>query len=66
MQVLIENGEPKWDELAKAYRDADSEDERDLIFMTIQECIAADKDLPDNADFKAMAQDFLRQRGLAD
>jgi hypothetical protein len=51
-----------WDGLAADYRYANTEEERELAFEMIRQCVAVD--LPDEADETEGAITFLRNRGL--
>jgi hypothetical protein len=63
-QIIATSEGINWDALARAYRDADTPDERAAAFHLIVDCIAADMELSDEADFEAGAITFLRNRGL--
>jgi hypothetical protein len=51
-----------WDGLAADYCYANTEEERELAFEMIRQCVAVD--LPDEADETEGAITFLRNRGL--
>jgi hypothetical protein len=53
-----------WDDLADAYRAAQTEQERADAYQKIVEAFAADPDLDEDADLDAGADAFLRERGL--
>lgn len=63
-KIIISGGKIDWNALADLYREAKTQDERDRAFEAIEQAIAADKELPDDTDFKAGAEEFLRGRGL--
>jgi hypothetical protein len=63
IEVLVTNGQPNWQAFARAYRDAGPE-ERDILFASMCEWWAADKDLPDDADITSGVIEFLRHQGV--
>jgi len=48
----------------RAYANAKTEDEQAEAFEWVTEWVAADPNLPDDADFPAGAENVLRERGL--
>lgn len=48
----------------RGYADAKSEEEMAQAFEWVTQWIAADPELPDDADFESGAENVLRERGL--